>query len=249
MRTINVNQVIDQGKFSKFHLSIVFWVTVIIIFDGFDLVVFGTIVSSLMEEWGLTPVEAGALNSYGLFGIMIGALALGSLADKLGRKNMILLCVFLFSGFSALCAFSNSPTVFAILRFLAGVGLGGVMPIVTALITDYAPKHLKSTLVTIAYAGYPIGGILTSFFGMLLIPNFGWGSVLLVGALPILLLPFMYLYLPDSPSFYIMRNKQDKLSTILQEINSEYTAKKDDFFEIALPEKKEIPISELPTTY
>jgi AAHS family benzoate transporter-like MFS transporter len=94
LRTININRTIDESKFNRFHAQILFWCAFIIMFDGFDLVVYGTIVPVLMKEWHLTPIQAGTLGSYALFGMLLGALFFGPLADKIGRKNVFLSLAF-----------------------------------------------------------------------------------------------------------------------------------------------------------
>jgi len=144
MRPINVARIVDQSKFTHFHGLVVFWCSFIIVFDGYDLVVFGTIVSSLMEEWSLTTVQAGAIGSYALIGMMFGAFIFAPLADRIGRKNVILFCVTLFSIFTGLIAFSGSPTEFGIYRFIAGLGLGGAFPVTVALVTEYSPRIMKN---------------------------------------------------------------------------------------------------------
>lgn len=88
MKKINVAQVIADSKFNRFHFSLLAWCFLIILFDGYDLVVYGTVVPVLIEEWGLTTVQAGAIGSYGLFGMMFGAIILGILADRIGRKKL-----------------------------------------------------------------------------------------------------------------------------------------------------------------
>ena len=100
---------------------------------------------SLMNEWSLTPNQAGSLGSVALIGMMLGALIFGPLADKMGRKNVILFCIALFSLFTGLIGISSGPVEFGIYRFIAGLGLGGVMPNAIALMTEYSPKSLKST--------------------------------------------------------------------------------------------------------
>ena len=97
----------------------------IIVCDGFDLVIYGSVVSVLMEDWQLTAVQAGTLGSYALIGMMFGAFIFAPLADKIGRKKVIILCVFLFSLFTGLIGFAKSPTEFGIYRFISGLGLGG----------------------------------------------------------------------------------------------------------------------------
>ena len=107
MRSINVARMVDESKFNHFHGLVVFLCSFIIVFDGYDLVVFGTIVSSLMEEWSLTSVQAGAIGCYALIGMMFVAFTFSPLADRIGRKNVILFCVLLFSVFTGLIALSQ----------------------------------------------------------------------------------------------------------------------------------------------
>lgn len=140
---VNVNDVIDNATFKPFHWQVLFWCLLIIIFDGYDLVIYGVALPLLMEQWSLTPVEAGMLASSALVGMMFGAMIFGTLADKFGRKKIIMVCTGFFSGFTFLGAFAPSPTEFAILRFLAGLGIGGVMPNLVALTSEYAPKKIS----------------------------------------------------------------------------------------------------------
>ncbi|MEW9672066.1 MFS transporter [Ammoniphilus sp. 3BR4] len=245
MRSINVNQVIDESKFNRFHAMVLFWCAFIIVFDGFDLVVYGSVVPVLMKEWSLTPIQAGTLGSYALFGMMLGALIFGPLADKLGRKNVIMACVAIFSVFTALIGMAQGPTEFGIYRFLAGLGLGGVMPNTVALMTEYSPRKMKSTLVSIMFSGYSVGGMLSAGLGIVLIPRFGWQSVFFVGALPLLSLPLMYKWLPDSPGFLLVRNQQEKMGQLLATIDPAYRPQKNDHYEIVLPKKAGIAVVKL----
>ncbi|GAB7386949.1 aromatic acid/H+ symport family MFS transporter [Bacillaceae bacterium] len=245
MRSIDVNGLIDNSKFNRFHFLVLFWCAFIIVFDGFDLVVYGSVVPVLIKEWGISPVQAGALGSYALFGMMLGALIFGPLADKIGRKNVILLCVTIFSVFTALVGFAQTPSQFGIYRFLAGLGLGGVMPNTVALMTEYSPKRLRSTLVSIMFSGYSVGGMLSAGLGILLIPRFGWESVFFVGALPLLTLPLMIRHLPESPGFLIAKNKKEQLAEILKRIDENYTPQPDDQYELFAPKKTGLPVFKL----
>ena len=150
MTKINVTEVVTEGKFNRFHLGLLFWSCFIILFDSYDLVVYGSVLPVLIQEWSLTPIEAGAIGSYGFFGMMIGAIFFGILADRFGRKKVLLASVILFSVFMFLCAFAPNPTSFSIFRFIGGLGIGGVMPNALALLTDYAPKTKRNIMISIA---------------------------------------------------------------------------------------------------
>ncbi|MDQ0884212.1 MFS transporter [Peribacillus sp. V2I11] len=128
MRTIQVSELMDEQKFNRFHLQISLCCIFIIICDGYDMFMLGTILPSLMAEWRITAVEAGLFSSYALFGMMIGAMVFGPMADKVGRKKVILICTVIFSVFTFTSGFAAEPTSFGIQRFIAGLGLGGVMP-------------------------------------------------------------------------------------------------------------------------
>jgi AAHS family benzoate transporter-like MFS transporter len=99
MNTVNVNEVIDKAKFTLFHFNVVFWCLLIILFDGYDLAINGVALPLLMQQWSLSAVQAGMLASTALAGMMFGAMMFGTLADKIGRKKVIMICVVLFSGF------------------------------------------------------------------------------------------------------------------------------------------------------
>jgi MFS transporter, AAHS family, benzoate transport protein len=245
MRTLNVGKMIEESKFNRFHFMVLFLLTFIIVFDGFDLVVFGAVVPVLMKDWGLTPIQAGALGSYTLIGTMIGTLIFGLLADKVGRKSIILVCFTLFSVFTGLIWFANNPTVFGVFRFIGGLGLGGVLPNVIALMTEYSPKKWQSISVTIIEGGYALGSAIAATVAIFVIPNFGWRPLFLVGAIPLLTLPILYKYLPESPRFYLAKNKKEKLTFALTQIIPGFTPKKGDEYEITMPEKSEFPVASL----
>ncbi|MBT2737392.1 aromatic acid/H+ symport family MFS transporter [Bacillus sp. ISL-7] len=242
MATINSTEIIANSKFNRFHLGLLLWSFFIISFDGYDLVVYGTVVPTLIEKWNLSPVEAGAIGTYGLFGMMFGAILFGTLADRIGRKNVIAITLVLFSFFTFLCGFAETPTVFSTFRFLAGLGLGGIMPNVIALLTDYAPKNMRSMIVSIVLCGYSIGGILAPLLGIFLMPKFGWESIFWVAGLPLLLLPFMYKQLPETASYLIRTGKKEKLISALTKVSpgSKFN-KHDEIVEIKLQETK-VPI-------
>ncbi len=214
--TVNVNAVIDQAKFTPFHWSILLWCLLIIIFDGYDLVIYGVVLPLLMQEWSLTSVQAGMLASTALCGMMFGAMLFGALADKIGRKNVILICVTFFSGFTFLGAFASNPFEFGILRFLAGLGIGGVMPNLVALTSEYAPKRIRSTLVGTMFSGYAIGGILSALIGSYLVESQGWQIMFLIAGIPLILLPVIWKFLPESLTFLVKTGKTDQADSIIQ---------------------------------
>ncbi|NBF09840.1 MFS transporter [Pseudomonas sp. Fl4BN1] len=245
MRNIDCNTLIDEARFNPFHWRVLFWCALIIIFDGYDLVIYGVVLPVLMREWGLTPLQAGALGSYALFGMMLGALFFGSLSDRIGRKKVIAVCVILFSGFTVLNGFARNPTEFGLCRFIAGLGIGGVMPNVVALMSEYAPKKIRSTLVAIMFSGYSVGGMLSAGLGIVLLPNFGWQSVFYVAAIPLLLLPLILKYLPESVGFMLRQGREQEAREVLQRIEPGFVPQAGDRFVQALPQAAGAPVLQL----
>ncbi|MCU4380029.1 aromatic acid/H+ symport family MFS transporter [Acinetobacter haemolyticus] len=215
---VNINETIDNAKFSLFHWKVLVWCLLIIIFDGYDLVIYGVALPLLMEQWSLTAVQAGLLASAALFGMMFGAMIFGTLSDRLGRKKTIMICVILFSGFTFLGAFATNPVEFAVLRFIAGLGIGGVMPNVVALMTEYAPKKIRSTLVAIMFSGYAIGGMTSALLGAWLVKDMGWQIMFLIAGIPLLLLPIIWKFLPESLAFLIKSGKEEHAKQIINKL-------------------------------
>lgn len=216
---VNINTLIDEAKFTPFHWGVLIWCLLIIIFDGYDLVIYGVALPLLMQEWALSAVQAGMLASTALFGMMFGAMSFGTLSDKLGRKKTIMICVAIFSGFTFIGAFATSPVEFGILRFLAGLGIGGVMPNVVALMTEYAPKRIRSTLVALMFSGYAIGGMTSALLGAWLVPQFGWKIMFLLAGTPLLFLPMLWKYLPESLMYLTNKQQTAEAQNIIQKIS------------------------------
>lgn len=245
MNSVNAGTIINEAKFNKFHAAVVFWCAFTIVFDAYDLVIFGSAVPVLIEEWSLTPAQAGTLGSYALIGMMLGALIFGPLADKFGRKRVIIFCVGLFSLFTMMIAFVSNLVVFASFRFIAGLGLGGVMPNAIALVSEYSPKKLKSTLVSIMFSGYSIGGMLAAGLAIFLIPKFGWESLFFAGGLPLLALPLMYKMLPESPTILLVTRKSKDLRKYLLKANPDIDLREGDQITLDLPPEKGSPVKNL----
>lgn len=211
MPTIDVHKVADSSRFNKFHGLILFWGVLILIIDGYDLAIVGAALPSIMEEMGVDATQAGFMASSALFGMMVGAMLLGTIADRVGRRLAICISVVLFSVFTAAAGLASDPITFRVLRFIAGLGIGGVLPIMTAQMAEFAPGKLRSRLVTLVFAGYSIGGILVAAVGKQLIESWGWESVFYTAGLPVLLIPFIIRTMPESMPFLIKTGRIDEL--------------------------------------
>jgi len=228
MRNIDVHEVIDNARFSRFHWMVMALCALLLIFDGYDLFIYGVVLPAIMQEWGLTPLQAGALGSYALFGMMFGALTFGTLADRIGRKKGIAICFALFSSATIVNGFASNPTEFGICRFLAGLGCGGLMPNAVALMNEYAPKRLRSTLVAVMFSGYSVGGMLAAGVGIYMLPRFGWESMFFAAAVPLLLLPLIFWLLPESVGFLVRQGRLVQARAILRRVDGERAIAADD---------------------
>jgi len=169
--------------------------------EGFDLVVLGVVLPVLLKDksWGIDPNSASLITAIGLLGVAVGAFAIGPLSDLFGRRGMMLLTVTSFSVCTLLCAFTTGPWLFGVLRFLAGLGLGGVLPTALALITEYARVGRGGSSTTVLMTGYHVGAVLTALLGILVLQRFGWQWMFVIGAAPALVLvPLMVKFLPES---------------------------------------------------
>ncbi|RHW39539.1 MFS transporter [Lysinibacillus yapensis] len=223
MNGVHVNEKIDHSRFRFFHLSLIFWCFFIILMDGYDVVIYGSVVPSLMEEWSITTVQAGAIGSYTAAGTAIGAVVFGLLADKIGRKKVILICTIMFSLFTVLSTFAGGPILFTIMRVIAGLGLGGVMPNVIALSTEYAPKKIRGAIVSFIFCGYSIGAIAAALFSKSLLPTMGWKPIFWIAAIPLVFLPFLMKQLPESANFLLSKGKDEEVRKILNRLTPEET--------------------------
>ncbi|WP_180109339.1 MULTISPECIES: MFS transporter [unclassified Acinetobacter] len=243
---ININTLVDEAKFTPFHWGVLIWCLLIIIFDGYDLVIYGVALPLLMQEWSLSAVQAGLLASTALFGMMFGAMCFGTLSDKIGRKKTIMICVGIFSGFTFCGAFASTPVEFGILRFLAGLGIGGVMPNVVALMTEYAPKRIRSTLVALMFSGYAIGGMASALLGAWLVPVYGWKIMFYIAIIPCLALPLIWKFLPESLMYLTSKHQTDTTRTIVSKIAPEQVLTTDTQFVLnEISEEDKAPLKAL----
>ena len=218
METVNVQKIIDESKFNGYHGMILFWCFLILVLDGYDLAVVGAALPLIMKEMGVTSTTAGFMASSALVGMMIGAMFFGTLADKLGRPRMLVICIALFSVFTAAAGLTRDPVTFSVTRLLAGLGIGGVMPIVAAQMGEYAPASIRARMVTLVFAGYAVGGILVALTGKQLIADFGWQSVFYVAGLPVLLIPLILKTMPESVPYLIRHRRDADLRKVIAKI-------------------------------
>ena len=232
MQRIDVHKLVDEARFNRFHLKVLVWCLLIIIIDGYDIAVAGTALPSIMKEMGVDASTAGFMASSALFGMMFGAIGLGTLSDKIGRRWTISICVFLFSVFTAAAGLTKDPISFSVMRFIAGLGIGGVMPNIVAQMTEYSPKKIRSFMTTLMFSGYAVGGILAAVLGKQLIVEYGWVSVFFAAGVPVVLIPFILKTMPESLPYLISHRDDRHLREVVQRVEPSLKLKADDQFVI-----------------
>ncbi|CAN7662668.1 MFS transporter [Neorhizobium sp. LjRoot104] len=188
----------------------------LILFDGYDLIVYGAVAPALLREgsWALTPGMVGRAASITLFGMLLGALVAGTLADRIGRRKVILGSLLSFSVMMIGSGLAPNFLVFEGTRFLAGLGLGALFPTVTALIIEFSPPKRKAMAYSTALLGYLMGGILSGILGILLVQTYGWRPLMIIGGAPILLLPLFLRLIPESPEWLATTGRQAEANKI-----------------------------------
>jgi AAHS family 4-hydroxybenzoate transporter-like MFS transporter len=218
---VDVAAVIDNSEISRFQY-VIFTISVLIVMcDGFDTQAVAYVAPSIVAEWKLSPGQFGPAFAAVLVGAMFGAFLFGYAADKLGRKQTLTVTIVWFGVLNIASAYATSIEQFTLLRFLCGIGLGGAIPNVMALVSEYAPARKRATLVAIGWCGFGLGAVLGGIISVPLIRHFGWQSVFIAGGLlPLCLAPFAVLALPESIKFLMLSPaKGATIAAILRRIN------------------------------
>jgi AAHS family 4-hydroxybenzoate transporter-like MFS transporter len=202
------NDPLRRDYLGRFEILVIAACAAAIFFDGFDAQAIGYVGPSLLKSFGIAPAALAPVFSAGLVGIMLGALFIAPLADRVGRRPVILSSILLFAAFTLATAWVDSPTALLWLRVLTGLGLGGCMPNAIALTTEYSPARLQGFLVTLMFNGFTLGSLLGGVLAHELIPRFGWRAVFVAGgSLPLLLVPVLFFLLPESLRFLALSGR------------------------------------------
>lgn len=218
--TTDIQAFINRHPFSKYQWMILVLCFVTVAMDGFDTAIIGFIASDLVQEWGVQKSDLGPVMSAALVGLAFGALTAGPMADRIGRKKVLVLSILVFGGFSLITAFATSLTQLTILRFLTGLGLGAAMPNAATLMSEYAPERRRALLVNLMFVGFPIGSSMGGFISAWMIPHYGWQSVLVLGGvMPLVLAIALIFLLPESARYLAAKNKsQREIASVLRRI-------------------------------
>jgi AAHS family benzoate transporter-like MFS transporter len=241
MRTINVNEIIDNSKFNSFYLWTFLICLLIRTLDGYEINMIGTVIPAIIKDGQLTTTQVGLIASMSLYGMIFGSIIFGMLADKIGKVRVLMISVFFYAFFSGMCGFATSYTEFMIYRFVAGLGMAGCLPVITAHISEFSPLKVRATMVSTATLGQAIGAQLATGAALLFMSYMGWHwrSMFYVGFLPLLIIPIIYFYLGDSIGYLLKKGDKSAVAKILAKADPTYVAQEDDEYKIkTFPDNK-----------
>ncbi|MDA8510831.1 MFS transporter [Citrobacter sp. Igbk 14] len=206
---VNIQQAIDDSRFSRFHWVIIVLGFLVLAIDGFDTAAMGYIAPTLSADWGIKKQDLGPVLSAALLGLSFGALLAGPISDRMGRKRVLVFSCLFFGLASLGTAYAQTLNMLTFWRFLTGLGLGAAMPNAITLVSEFAPKRCRSMAINTMYCGFPLGAAGGGVISSWLIPSYGWHSVLLAGAIaPLALTVLLVLFLPESVKYLVHRGKE-----------------------------------------
>lgn len=218
---LDLESIIDSVRVTRFQIAIVVLCMMVAMVDGFDTQAIALAAPEIAAAWGVAPASLGLVFGAGLLGGLLGAMLFGTAGDRYGRKPALLVSVLLFALVSLLTPFTASVPALTMVRLVTGLGLGGALPCLIAITSEYAPKRLRATLVSLMFCGFPLGAVLGGVAASRMIPAWGWHSLFYAGsALPLLLLPTLAALVPESARFLALRDRQEAVRRLLARMQS-----------------------------
>jgi AAHS family 4-hydroxybenzoate transporter-like MFS transporter len=220
-RDIDVTRLIDDHKIGGYQIRILLLCAAVIFADGFDLQAIGYIAPNLSKEWHLAPGALGPAFGASLVGLMLGALVCGPVGDRIGRKRVIVVCSAFFGVCTLLTVLADNLTSLVAIRFITGIGLGGVLPTSIALTGEYSPQRSRATMIMMMFCGQSLGSVLGGAVTAKLVPAFGWPAVFWVGGLlPLILALILIPALPESIHLLVLKGgKEAQIRQVLARMN------------------------------
>lgn len=205
---VNVTELIDARPLGRLQYTVIVLCGFVVLLDGLDLQAIGLAAPVMTRALQIPPAAFGTVFSAALAGLALGAFALGPIADRVGRKPVLVGSTLCFGIFTVCTATAGSLNELLVYRFLTGLGLGGAMPSFIALTSEYAPRRLRATLVSLVWTGFPIGGVVGGLLASWIIPAFGWQSIFWVGGIvPTVLAIVLFFALPESIGYLVHRDE------------------------------------------
>lgn len=216
---IDIDTVIEHQQAPRFGVLLIVAMGVMMMTEGYDLAAMSFAAPALSRAWRLEHGVLGPVFGAFVFGTMIGAFVLGYLGDVIGRKRMIVIGSVVLAGFTLAASRATGLEQLLVLRFLAGIGIGGVVPNAIAYTTEFAPKRWRATWVTVMYSGYTIGSSVGGLVSAWLVPKFGWPVVFVIGGIaPLVASATLWFAVPESIRFLTLKGRHAEVARIVARI-------------------------------
>jgi MFS transporter, AAHS family, benzoate transport protein len=245
VRKVNVSAVIDNSKFNPFFLSVLLIVIFAQLFDGYDQAIYGVALPMMMKELKLNPTEVGLLASASLWGMMIGSVIMGMLADRIGRKTILIGGIAFYSIFTGACGIVPDANSFAVVRFMAGIGLAAMTPVTSALLSEFSPRANRGVMVSSGLIGLNAGQALVTLIGIFLLPVMAWQTLYMIAFVPILLIVVVHYWAPESLAILLRRGQTDQVRKLLVKANPEFAPTNEDEYEVSVINRTKASVASL----
>ena len=244
---IQVEQVVERGSMSAFQVGLLALCGVCLIIDGFDAQAMGYVAPAIVQDWGIAKAALGPVFGAGLLGMLLGSMALTPLADRIGRRPVLILSTLFFAACMLATTQVRDLNTLLVLRFVTGLGLGSIMPNAMALVGEYSPARSRVIRMMLISCGFTVGAALGGFASAALIPAFGWQSVFWVGGVvPALLALLMLVWLPESVQFLVLTGRpRERIVRWLCKIDPALVVELDAAIVVAEPAGRGTPVAEL----
>jgi putative MFS transporter len=212
---------LEKASLTRFHYGLLLLGSLIYGFTAMNVLLIAAVLSPIIREFGLQqqPLVSGLLLSMGYLGMFVGALSCGILADRIGRKKTLLFTISTMSVFTALNSVAPDPAIMALMRFLAGIGLGGSLPQPGVYVSEYVPAKYRGRFLGLVETAWVYGALLSLIFPFFLLPTYGWRSTFLVALIPLFLIPIVVFYAPESMRFLQQKGNTSEAVALLKKHN------------------------------
>jgi putative MFS transporter len=203
----HLQQQLDEMPLNRRHWLVFGVCSAGMLFDSLDLQLMSFAAPLIMKEWSMTPELLGTVISAAVIGMIVGTYLFGTMADWVGRRTAFQITVGIFSVFTGLAAYTSTLTQLAAARFIAGLGIGGSIPVDTLVLTEFVPSRSRGRMMAFWAIFFSLGGLLAPVCAWIIIPEFGWRGLFLVGALPALIVFLIRWLIPETPRYLLMKRR------------------------------------------
>lgn len=206
-RSHQLGTFLDGLSFNRRHWLVALMCGAGLLFDALNFQVMALVAPSLLQEWQLSPRVLGSVLSATVVGMLLGTYVFAAIADRIGRRVGFQVTVALFAVFGGLCGLAQNLNQLMLLRFFAGLGIGGFLPIDTAVLAEFTPSKSRGRVMAFAALCFPLGGLLAAWVASVFVPSLGWRALFFVGVLPAIIIFFVRWYVPETPRFLLQKGR------------------------------------------